>query len=174
MEAVKEEGKNTDDDEEEEEEEDEGEEDEIVKGGADTEGEATPADQRSTQPPPMVVDDQDTNTPKSNPILGISGSQKAAHSEITADISSISDKSQRELSRSPPRSRSISPQLEKMTAWLSIDGIKDIVSSDLTKARARQHRKYHSKRGARNAGRPQGSKAKQDTRVKIDQSGVWD
>lgn len=80
----------------------------------------------------------------------------------------------RPLSRSPPQSRSSSPSLEKMVSGLNLDGIKGIVSSDLTKARARQQRKYHSKRGARSAGRPQGSKAKQDTRVKITQSGVWD
>ena len=51
--------------------------------------------------------------------------------------------------------------------------IKDTVASDLAKHRARNKRKYHSKRSARQAGRPQGSKAKQDTKVKLDNSGVW-
>jgi RIO kinase 2 len=85
----------------------------------------------------------------------------------------------RELSRSPPRSRSPSPSsLAKMTAALSISSqhqdIKDIVSSDLTKERARQRQKYHSKRGAHRIGRPKGSKAKQDSRVKVDKSGFWE
>jgi RIO kinase 2 len=86
----------------------------------------------------------------------------------------------RELSRSPPQSRSPSPSsLAKMTAALSISssqhpGIKDIVSSDLTKQRARQRQKYHSKRGAQRVGRPKGSKAKQDNRIKVDRSGVWE
>ncbi|KAF9460826.1 hypothetical protein BDZ94DRAFT_1128245, partial [Collybia nuda] len=57
---------------------------------------------------------------------------------------------------------------------ISLNEVKEIISSDLMKARAKQYRKYHSKRGARNIGRPQGSKAKQDMRVKVDQNGVWD
>ncbi|KAH7931056.1 RIO1-domain-containing protein [Leucogyrophana mollusca] len=79
------------------------------------------------------------------------------------------------LSRSPPQSRSPSPDsLAKMTASLSLhSNIRDKVSTDLAK-RARQQRKYHTKRGAQRAGRPQGSKAKQDTRVKLDKSGVWE
>jgi RIO kinase 2 len=85
----------------------------------------------------------------------------------------------RQISRSPPQSRSPSPaSLEKMMASLSLSaersGIKSIVSSDLKKQRARQDKKHHSKRGARRAGRPQGSKAKQDTRLKLDKSGVWE
>jgi RIO kinase 2 len=72
------------------------------------------------------------------------------------------------------RTPSPSPLLTEMTAALHLNGIKDIVSSDLTKERARQQRKYHSKRGARHAGRPQGSKAKQDTRIKLDRGGMWD
>lgn len=74
-----------------------------------------------------------------------------------------------------PQSRSSSPtSLAQQTATLSLNGIKDKVSFDLTKERTRQQRKYHSKRGARQAGRPKGSKAKQDTRVKVDSSGVWE
>ena len=71
-------------------------------------------------------------------------------------------------------SRTPSPSLAKMTAALHLNDVKDIVTSDLTKERARQQRKYHSKRGTRHAGRPQGSKAKQDTRVKLDRGGIWD
>lgn len=72
-----------------------------------------------------------------------------------------------------PLSRTPSPALARMAAALHLDGIKDIVSSDLTKERTRQ-RKYHSKRSARHAGRPRGSKAKLDTRVKLDRGGMWD
>lgn len=96
--------------------------------------------------------------------------------EVVSDSSLIG----RQLSRSPPQSRSPSPDsLVKMTESLSISasqrsGIKEIVSSDLTKQRARQRQKHHSKRGAHRVGRPQGSKAKQDTRVKADTSGFWD
>src|ERR1700722_18402595 len=55
----------------------------------------------------------------------------------------------------------------------SVPSIKDTVSSHLAKTIARQERKYHSK-GGRRAGRPQGSKAKQDIRVKCDKRGGWD
>ena len=92
--------------------------------------------------------------------------------------------STRHLSRSPPasrhgsQSRSASPSsLIELTAGLSIQdsGIKDRVANEVAKQRARQQRKYHSKRGAqRIGGRQKGSKAKMDTRVKPDKSGVWD
>lgn len=79
-----------------------------------------------------------------------------------------------DLSRSPPRSRSVSPStLEKMMAAMDLSGIKDKVASDLSKSRNKQQRKHHSKRAVRKAGRPQGSKAKQDLRVKPDRQGDW-
>ncbi|PBK77255.1 RIO1-domain-containing protein [Armillaria solidipes] len=93
--------------------------------------------------------------------------------DYPSDVSDISET--RALSRSPPQSRPVSPDsLAKMTEALSLNNVRNIVSSNLSKSRAQQQRKYHSKRGARKAGRPQGSKAKQDTRVKMDGSGVWD
>lgn len=79
-----------------------------------------------------------------------------------------------DLSRSPPQSRSVSPAtLEKMMDALDLNEVKNKVTSDLSKSMAKQQRKYHSKRAVRKAGRPQGSKAKQDTRVKVDHHGVW-
>lgn len=80
-----------------------------------------------------------------------------------------------QLSRSPPRSRSPSPDtLAKMTTAMSLhgSGMREKVATDLAK-RARQQRKYHTKRGAQRAGRPHGSKAKQDQRVKMDKDGFW-
>ena len=108
--------------------------------------------------------------------------QNIPQGNISAAAGEFSDPpsiSSRQISRSPPQSRSPSPSsLEKMTASLNLSAeqsdIKGIVSSDLKKQRARQGRKYHSKRGARRAGRPQGSKAKQETRLKLDKSGVWE
>ncbi|KAJ7492552.1 RIO1 family-domain-containing protein [Mycena latifolia] len=105
--------------------------------------------------------------------------ESAAKDEVPAeepleDEDQLSDPP-RSLSRSPPRSRTGSPiSLEKSVASLALNDIKEIVSADLTKARSQQLRKYHSKRNTRRAGRSQGSKAKQDTRVKLDTSGVWE
>lgn len=81
-----------------------------------------------------------------------------------------------QLSRSPPRSRSPSPDtLAKMTAALTLRAtdVRERVATDLAK-RQRQQKKYHTKRGAQRVGRPQGSKAKQDQRVKVDRGGIWD
>jgi len=81
-----------------------------------------------------------------------------------------------QLSRSPPRSRSPSPDtLAKMTAALTLRSVdvRERVATDLAK-RQRQQKKYHGRRGGGRAGRPQGSKAKQDQRVKLDGGGIWD
>lgn len=81
-----------------------------------------------------------------------------------------------QLSRSPPRSRSPSPDtLAKMTAALKLRAVdvRERVATDLAR-RERQQKKYHTKRGAQRVGRPQGSKAKQDQRVKLDRGGIWD
>ncbi|KAH9982474.1 RIO1 family-domain-containing protein [Lactifluus volemus] len=45
---------------------------------------------------------------------------------------------------------------------------------DAYKERARQKQKHHSRRGAERIGRAKGSKGKQDNRVKLDKSGLWD
>ncbi|KAF8843978.1 hypothetical protein BDN67DRAFT_895982 [Paxillus ammoniavirescens] len=62
-----------------------------------------------------------------------------------------------------------------MTAALSLRSseVRERVATDLAK-HARQQKKYHTKRGAQRVGRPQGSKAKQDQRVKLDRGGIWD
>jgi RIO kinase 2 len=121
-------------------------------------------------------DDEDSNESESEeaeadlpslppPVTGSEENSGAERSAVT-----VEEKVYSSSSRTP----SPSPSLAEMTTALHLNGIKDIVSSDLTKERARQQRKYHSKRGARHAGRPQGSKAKQDTRVKLDRGGMWD
>lgn len=186
MEAVNDDQAERSDESEEEEEDDVREEDEEVIEGDDNvlplEEDLLPK-QQSDNVDQGKMDPAGQHT---NPINNQSkGKQKAEHGDLSSDhsgIDALSDPSRpdREVSRSPPQSRSPSPSsLAKMTAALSLSsqqhaGIKDIVSSDLTKQRARQRQKYHSKRGAQRIGRPKGSKAKQDTRVKIDKSGIWE
>jgi len=100
---------------------------------------------------------------------GAADSEDEAEAELS-DSSKLST-----LSRSPPRSRAGSPiSLEKAVASLALDSVKERVSAEVTKTRAQQLRKFHSKRNTRRAGRSQGSKAKQDTRVKVDKSGFWE
>ncbi|SRR6266550_5047391 len=107
--------------------------------------------------------------------INITGSSANLHE--TPDANSQEDTispPRSDLSRSPPQSRSVSPAtLEKMMDALDLNEIKNKVTSDLSKSMAKQQRKYHSKRAVRKAGRPQGSKAKQDTRVKADHNGIW-
>ena len=53
--------------------------------------------------------------------------------------------------------------------------MRERAAAEASRVRARQQRKYHSKRGAQKVGeRHKGSKAKQDTRVKPDRGGFWD
>lgn len=73
------------------------------------------------------------------------------------------------------RSYSPSPDgISKSVEALRLSDIKVKVTSDISKARSHQQRKYHSKRSTHRAGRPQGSKAKQDKRIKVDRGGIWD
>ena len=126
-------------------------------------------------------DDEEIEDKTEEPVQGSPGKGPKSEQDIVVDeFSDPPSLDERQVSRSPPKSRSPSPSsLEKMTASLSLSGshrpeIKDVVSSDLRKQRARQERKHHSKRGIRWGGRPHGSKAKQDVRCKPDKSGVWD
>ena len=82
-------------------------------------------------------------------------------------------------SRSPSPSTSLANRAGAMSVRSqrpTASGSKDIserVQTEVAKQRARQQRKYHSKKGAqRTGGRPKGSKRKQDTRVKMDSG--WD
>lgn len=143
MEAVKE--KSNEEDIEEEDQEDDGEEDEENEGD---DGEHEDRDSNEAEAETRITSrtDLDDNSELQSPDQPLSGSS--------------------------PQSRSPSSPTTKMSR-LDLNGVKRIVSSDLTKHRTSQQRKYHSKRGTHRAGRPHGSKAKQDTRVKLDHSGVW-
>jgi len=98
----------------------------------------------------------------------------------------ISDLSDDRLSRSPPQSRRPYPHShngEQDSADEVVgndkeiskdDVVKNRVASDITKKRAQQQRKYHSKRSTRSAGRTHGSKAKQDKTVRLSEhAGFW-
>ncbi|KIY72801.1 RIO1-domain-containing protein [Cylindrobasidium torrendii FP15055 ss-10] len=160
-----------------EEEEEEDEEEEEEEGGAEAGGDEG-ARQGNTSP-------HDGSLSVSDPLVSTSagpaverqptplnGSERSTSPTVGNHVSFGSDMSDsRDVSRSPPQSRSVSPStLVKATKGLSIHGdeMKSIVASDMEKTRARQQKKYHSKRSVRKAGRMQGSKAKQDTRVKLD------
>ena len=95
----------------------------------------------------------------------------ADEADLTVESLNLLEAPNRSLSRSPPQSRATSPVRQ---AAAGRDDIKSIVASDLTKVRTQQRRKYHSKRASRTAGRAQGSKAKQDKKVKLDSNSVWE
>ncbi|KAI0660435.1 RIO1 family-domain-containing protein [Cubamyces menziesii] len=99
------------------------------------------------------------------------------------DVSSGPDSPRSARSRSLSRSSSLAAG----TAALSLHDrarkappgqskdISEKVQSEVSKQRARQQRKYHSKKGAqRTGGRPRGNKWKQATKVKVDSGGFWE
>jgi RIO kinase 2 len=51
--------------------------------------------------------------------------------------------------------------------------IREVVAAQVSKSRARDQSKYHSRKNIARAGRAKGSKAKQDIRYKIDAGGIW-
>ncbi|KAF8807472.1 RIO1-domain-containing protein [Phlegmacium glaucopus] len=117
-----------------------------------------------------VPEDTEINKPVEPETLVPSTSQHIENSsDLRFDELQISDLSDRSLSRSPPRS-----QRQEDLVSTHRNDMKAIVSSDLTKKRSQQQRKYHSKRSTRDAGRQTGSKAKQDKRVRLgEHNGVW-
>lgn len=105
-----------------------------------------------------------------------SGSAKLERPEEQANAESLSQEPPRGGSRSSSPASQIASQVEKR---LSVNGsnenqIRNKAAVDALKGRAREKRKYHSRRGAERIGRAKGSKAKQDNRVKVDRSGLWD
>ena len=105
-----------------------------------------------------------------------SGSAKLERREEQANAESLSQEPPRAGSRSSSPASQIASQVEKR---LSVNGsnenqIRNKAAIDALKGRAREKRKYHSRRGAERIGRAKGSKAKQDNTVKVDRSGLWD
>lgn len=141
---------------------------------------AKPAHDEEMPDAPIIQSEGATLHPE-NPntlVSGVPPPPTVDPSELKFESLEISDLSDNRLSRSPPQSRREELR-EKSEDESDIPSdskgdIKSIVSSDLTKKRAQQQRKYHSKRSTRHAGRAQGSKAKQDKKVKLaDHAGVW-
>ncbi|KAG6902908.1 hypothetical protein C0995_010078 [Termitomyces sp. Mi166 len=154
---------------------------EETGGGEEDEESEEEEEEESDTPPDQEADERlkkkmiPMPTAPSESIADDASHEPAGHVQESLVENMSPEELGRTLSRSPPQSRPSSPEsLVKLTSTLDINGVKSIVSADLTKARAAQHRKHHSKRGVRRAGRPQGSKAKQDTRVKLDRGGMWD
>jgi len=105
-----------------------------------------------------------------------SGSAKLERPQEQANAESLSQEPPRAGSRSSSPTSQIASQVEK---GLSVNASKDKqmrnkAAIDALKGRAREKQKYHSRRGAERIGRPKGSKAKQDNRVQVDKSGLWD
>ncbi|KAL7285176.1 RIO1-domain-containing protein [Trametes coccinea BRFM310] len=100
------------------------------------------------------------------------------------DVSSGADSRRSARSRSPSPSSSLADGAAALSLnsgrahRKSSSAPKDIsekVQSEVSKQRARQQRKYHSKKGAqRMGGRQRGNKWKQDPKVKVDSGGFWE
>jgi len=138
---------------------------EQVKGEEDVSEEEGSDDESDTGDD--VDDDEDRDKQGPEVEMADGGDASTSVDELKMDQLEIADEPNRSLSRSPPQS-----QREEMQG--DHNRVKDIVSSDILKKQAQQQRKYHSKRSVRNAGRAKGSKAKQDTRIKVDKNAdIW-
>jgi len=107
---------------------------------------------------------------------GPSGSAKLERSEEQANAESLSQEPPRGGSRSSSPTSQIASQVEKrlLVNASKEKEVRNKAAIDALKGRAREKQKYHSRRGAERIGRPKGSKAKQDNRVQVDKSGLWD
>ncbi|KZT75190.1 RIO1-domain-containing protein [Daedalea quercina L-15889] len=138
----------TEEDEEDEAEEAAAEEGEAQRGGADNGPES-----QSQHPPPNGSDDA---SPRSR-------------SDSPSSLSSLPERTGA-LLLSPSEHRHLSKAKDRATE----PDVKEKVHTEVSKRRAKEVRKYHSKKGAQRVGRPKGSKAKQDARVKVDGGSFWD
>ncbi|KAL1951645.1 hypothetical protein VTO73DRAFT_794 [Trametes versicolor] len=106
----------------------------------------------------------------------------AAGSSDAGDVASRADSPRSARSRSSSHSSSLadgtaalslrSERAPRQPSAAASKALSDKVQSEVSKQRARQQRKYHSKKSA--GGRPIGSKRKQDTRVQVDSGGFWE
>ncbi|KIM48138.1 hypothetical protein M413DRAFT_439857 [Hebeloma cylindrosporum] len=176
MDAVKEGGHDSEEFSEEESEADESEADEDQEAGSPDSG-AKPVQDEEMPDAPIIQSEVHSEDPNTR-VSRMPSPPTLDPSELKFESLEISDLSDNRLSRSPPQSRREElrekSEDESDMPSESKGDIKSIVSSDLTKKRAQQQRKYHSKRSTRHAGRAQGSKAKQDKIVKLaDHAGIW-
>ncbi|KAF8642333.1 hypothetical protein AX16_009602 [Volvariella volvacea WC 439] len=87
--------------------------------------------------------------------------------KVTRDAGAPGDDLDPAAQASPPHSPTASiGDVEKKVALLSV---KDRVTLDLAKARTKQYKKHHTRKNAQQAGRPKGSKAKQDLKARLSQ-----
>ncbi|KAH9937126.1 Rio2, N-terminal-domain-containing protein [Fomitopsis serialis] len=155
-----------DESDEEDEEEDEEEVGEVGEEGEEEVKHAGEEDNQSQHP--SLDADRDDASSQSDRRSG-APSPSSRHSSRSASPSSLADRTAvLSLSASEHPSSSTAKQ-----AGAAAD-FKEKVHSEVSKRRAREVRRYHSKKGAQRIGRPKGSKAKQDVRVKMDGGGFWD
>lgn len=204
MDAVKE-NEGTDSEDEDEDESEEYEEDSESEDEGEAEAREDDDVRREAVPPCAVADGSSLEAGPSTAAeqgdslgAGSSSPRRARSPPVAAEDEErvLSPVRSRALSRSPPASRHASQErsaasgesdasggsddeLAERTAGLSLARqdreLKERAAAEASKLRARQQRKYHSKRGAQKVGgRHKGSKAKQDTRVKPDRGGFWD
>ncbi|KAJ2931173.1 hypothetical protein H1R20_g5947, partial [Candolleomyces eurysporus] len=169
MEAVREEGGDNDSGEEDEEEVDEEEDEDEEVDDQQEEVEVNQHNETdSTRGRPLSLSPSSTPRASHGQLHPLESGNTDPIAEVEEQLSElvILDEPNRSLSRSPPNSRPSSPSRSESG---SEDDVKTKVQHDLSKRRAQQQRKYHSKRSIRNAGRPQGSKARQDKKIRRDQ-----
>ncbi|OJT03045.1 Serine/threonine-protein kinase rio2 [Trametes pubescens] len=163
------------------------EEDVDGNGGEDVDEEAAGIPQEGTDAQ-AAHESREPAHESEEPAGQASAGTRKRHGAAAADLHDAGSDADDVASRpdSPRSARSRSSSLADGTAALSLrseraprqpssaasKALADKVQSEVSKQRARQQRKYHSKKSA--GGRPIGSKRKQDTRVQVDSGGFWE
>ncbi|KAF8314981.1 RIO1-domain-containing protein [Clavulina sp. PMI_390] len=156
-------GEGDEDEEEEEEEESEEEEGNGSEEDAEEQGEAGINQEAENK----TLEADGGNEDETGPITSQTGALSLESSDTTLTPQTDTPHAEGDEPADPS-----SPTQEQMND--SENRMRDIVASQVSKSRAREKSKYHSRKNPGQAGRAKGSKAKQDIRHRMDTGGFWE
>ena len=131
------------------------------------EDEEGPLSDSGRQISPVKEDEEGPLPDSSRQISPVDDDEEGPLSDGGRQISPVDDGEEGPLSDSGQQILPVKESDRQTPRNEKTSGIKEIVSLDLSKRRAREKQKYHSKRSTQRVGRAKGSKGKQDDRVKV-------
>ncbi|KAG8840605.1 hypothetical protein FRB91_005892 [Serendipita sp. 411] len=148
--------RNNEDEDEDEEDEDE-DEDEVDDDDEVEEKDELPQDEENEKLEENSGPDASENENQADP-----GDEQEEEDDVNDSDSPFEKDKTREQRRRRPRSQKVAPD------------VKEVVSSELVRQKARQDKRYHSKKSIGKAGRAVGSKLKMDKKIKMGAKDGWE